>query len=43
MVNLDGYVSCCNTLDDLSKKVCVPNEMEHLNLNVFNTINGKNE
>ena len=32
----------CNTLNDLSKKVCVPNKTEELNIHVFNMITGKN-
>ena len=32
-----------NTLIDLSNKVCVPNETEDLNLNVFNMIIGVNK
>ena len=28
MVNLDRCAGNCNTLDDLSSKVCVPNETE---------------
>ena len=31
-------VGSCNTLNDLSKKVCISNKMEHLNLSVFNMI-----
>ena len=33
----------CNTLNNLSNKVCLPNETEDLNLNVFNMITGINE
>ena len=33
----------CNTLNDLSNKVCVPNKTEDLNLSVINMITGKNE
>ena len=33
----------CNTLDDLSNRVCVPNEIEDLNIHVFNMTTGKNE
>ena len=33
----------CNTLNDLSNKVCVPNKTEDLNLNLFNMIPGINE
>ena len=37
-VNLDRCAGSFNTLDDLSNKVCVPNETEDLNLHVFNLI-----
>ena len=30
----------CNTLNDLSNKVCVPHKTEDLNLSVFNMITG---
>ena len=33
----------CNTLNDLSSKVCVPNKTEDLNLSVLNMITGLNE
>ena len=33
----------CNTLNNLSNKVCLPNETEDLNLNVFNMITEINE
>ena len=42
-VKLDRYVGSCNTLNDLSKKVCAPNKTEDLNLNVFNMIPAINE
>ena len=42
-VKLDRCVGSCNTLNDLSNKVCVPNKTEDLNLSVFNTIRGINE
>ena len=35
-VRLDTCVGSCNTLNDLSNKVCVPNKTEGLNLSVFN-------
>ena len=41
--NLDRCFGSCNNLDDLSSKVCVPNETEDLNLHVFNWITGINE
>ena len=42
-VKLDRCVGSCNTLNDLSNKVCIPNKMEDLNLSVFNMITNKNE
>ena len=35
-IKLDRCVGACNTLNDLSNKVCVPNKTEDLNLSVFN-------
>ena len=37
-VKLDRCVGSCNTLNDLSNKVCFPNKIEDLNLSVFNMI-----
>ena len=42
-VKLDRCVGRCNTLNDLSNKVCVPNKTKDLNLNVFNMITRINE
>ena len=42
-VKLDRCVGCCNTLNELSNKVCVPNKTEGLNLSMFNMITGRNE
>ena len=42
-VKLDRCVGSCNTLNNLSNKVCVPNKTEDLNLSVFNMITGINE
>ena len=42
-VKLDRCVWSCNTLNDLSNKVCFPNKTEDLNLNVFNLIARINE
>ena len=42
-VNLDNCVRGCDTLNDLSNKVCVTNKTEDLNLHVFNMITWKNE
>ena len=43
VVKLDRFVGSCNTQNDLSNKVCVPNKTEDLNLSVFNLITGINE
>ena len=40
-VNLDICAGSCNTLNDLSLKVYVPNKTGDLNLSVFNMITGK--
>ena len=42
-VKLDICVGSCNTLNDLSNKVCVPNKTEDLNLSVFSMITRINE
>ena len=42
-VNLDRCVGSCNTLNDLSNKVCISNKTKDLNLSVFNMITGINE
>ena len=42
-VKLDRCVGSCNTLHDLSNKVCVPNKTEDLNLSVFSMITEINE
>ena len=36
--NLDGCLGSCDTLNDLSNKVWVPNKTEDLNLSMFNMI-----
>ena len=42
-VKLDNCVGSCNTINDLSNKVCIPNKAEDLNLSMFNMITGINE
>ena len=42
-VNLDRCMESCNTLNNLSNEVSVPNKTEDLNLSVFNTITTINE
>ena len=41
--NQDRYAGSCNTFNDLSSQVSVPNETEDLNLNVFNMVTGIKE
>ena len=43
MVKLDRSAGGCNTLNDLSNKVCVTNITEDLNLSMFNMITGINK
>ena len=43
MVKSDRCVGSCNTLNDLSNKVYIPNKREDLNLSVFNMITCINE
>ena len=42
-VKSDRCVGSCNTLNNLSNKVCVSNKTEYLNLSMFNMITGINE
>ena len=42
-VKLDRCAGSCNTINELSNKVCVPNKTEDLNLSVFNIITGINQ
>ena len=42
-VNLDRCVGSCNTLDDLSNRVCVSNETEDFKLEYFNITIGINK
>ena len=43
VVKSDRCVGSCNTLNDLSNKVCISNKTEDLNLSVFNMITEINE
>ena len=43
VVKLGRCFGSCNTLNDLSNKVSVPNKAEDLNLSLFNMIAGINE
>ena len=42
MTYLIKYVGSCNTLNNLSNYVCVPNKTEDWNIHVFNMITEKN-
>ena len=42
-VNLGRWAGNCNTLNGLSKKLCVPNKGKDLNISLFNMITGINE
>ena len=42
-VKLDRFAGSCNTPNELSNKVCVPNKTKDLNLSLFNMIAGINE
>ena len=39
-VKLDKCVGNCNTLNDMSNKVCIPNKSKDVNLSMFNIITG---
>ena len=42
-LHLDRCTGSCNTLNDLSNRICSPNEREDVNLSFFNLIAGINE
>ena len=42
-VKLDRCVGGCNTLNDLSNKLCIPIKIEDINLSMFNMISGINQ
>ena len=41
-VNLDRCIESCNTLNDLSNRVCIPNKPEDLSIHVFNEVTAMN-
>ena len=43
MITLDKCDGNCNTFNDISNKICVPNKTEDVNLSVFDLITRKNE
>ena len=40
---LHKCIGGCNTRNDLSNRVCVPDKIENLNIHVLNTMTGKNK
>ena len=42
-VKLYKCVGCCNTVNDMSNRVCLPNKTEDLNVRGFNMISGKDK
>ena len=42
-VNSDRCSGSCNTINNISSKICVPNQTEVVNLSVFNMIARTNE
>ena len=42
IISLDKYSGSCNSVDDLSTKICVPSETKYINVKVINMITNKN-
>ena len=43
MISLDKCSGSCNTVNDLSRKTCVPNKTKEGNVTAFNMIRNENE
>ena len=43
MVGLDKYSESCNSVDDLSGKICVPNKTNDVNVKACDMVTNKNE
>ena len=43
IISMNRCDGSCNTVEDPSGRICVPNKMEDLNLKVLNMINGINQ
>ena len=41
MISLGKCNRCCNTITEISGRICVPNKTEDVNLNVLNLITRK--
>ena len=43
MISLNKCIGSCNSVDDLSTKICVPSKTKDVNVQVFNMITNRNE
>ena len=43
MIKLDKCSGSCNSVDDLSTKICIPSKTKDENVKVFNMITNRNE
>ena len=43
MIILDKYSGSCNSVDDLSTKICILSKTKDINVKVFNMITNQNE
>ena len=43
MVSLDSCNGICNTLDNLPRRICIPNKIKDAKLNIFNMMKRINE
>ena len=43
MISLDKFSGICNSVDDISTKICVSSKTKDINIKVFNTITNINE
>ena len=43
MISLDKYIGSCNSVDDLSTKICILNKIQNVNIKVFKMIASMNE
>ena len=43
MIGLDKCNGSCNSVDDLSTKICVPNKTKNMTVRVLNMITNENE
>ena len=43
MISLDKFSGICNSVDDISTKICVSSKTKDINIKVFNMITNINE